>query len=140
MQQTVLPLFKGEKVHKHFELSFKSKTKEQFGHKFISRSVYIRRGQEGKIDKGFQIPNSKSYTFIHIAGLSFLGEYSSTDFRFITHKDGLPHNNDVLMPELNNLSKERLIDFVENVIQRIIDGEFEWDYDNRKKVYNTNYK
>lgn len=132
-----LPLFDSEVVEKEFELSFDSKTKEQFGHKLVSRSVYIRRGQKDKVDQGFQIPNKKDYTFIRISGLNFLGQYGGIDFRFITDNDGLPCNNDVLLPGLNELSRERLIEFAENVIQRIINNEFEWDYVHRRKVYNT---
>lgn len=139
MTQQKLPLFDSEVVEKHFELSFKSKTKEQFGHKLVSRSVYIRRGQAGKVDKGFQIPNDKDYTFISICGLNFLGQPSDPEFRFLTNNDGFSCNVDILMPELNNLSKERLIEFVENVIQRTINGEFEWDTIHRKKVYNAKY-
>ncbi|MEK6829773.1 MAG: hypothetical protein AABY15_06655 [Nanoarchaeota archaeon] len=135
--QKKLPLFDTETVEKHFELSFESKTKEQFGHKLVSRSVYIRRGQEGKVDRGFQVPNKKDYTFISISGLNFLGQRGSIDFRFITDTDDLPCNEDVCLPELNDLPKERLIEFVENVIQRIVDGEFEWDYANRKKIYSN---
>jgi hypothetical protein len=133
--QNNLPLFESEVVEKHFELSFESKTKEQIGHKLVSRSVYIRRGQKGKVDNGFQIPNDVDYTFISISGLNFLGNLSGIDFRFITNEKGLPCNNDVLIPELNELSKERLIEFVENVIQRSIDNEFEWDFEKRKKIY-----
>lgn len=132
-----LPLFDTEVVEKEFELSFDSKTKEQCGNRLVSRHVYIRRGEKGKIDKNFQIQNDKDYTFIHIAGLNFLGQRGSTDFRFITDSDDLPCNEDVLIPELNDLPKERVIEFVENVIQRIIDGEFEWSYEQRKKIYNT---
>ena len=135
--QNNLPLFDSEVVEKHFELSFKSKTKEQMGNKLVSRSVYIRRGQKGKVDNGFQIANDVDYTFITISGLNFLGNLSGIDFRFITNEKGLPCNNDVLIPELNELSKERLIEFVENVIQRTIDDEFEWDFEKRKKIYSN---
>lgn len=133
--QNSLQLFENEVVEKHFELSFESKTKEQMGHKLVSRSVYIRRGQKGKVDNGFQIANDVDYTFIVISGLNFLGNRGDIDFRFITNDSKLPCNNDVLIPELNELSKERLIDFVENVIQRTIDCEFEWDFEKRKKIY-----
>jgi len=136
MQET-LSLFDTEKIEREFEFTFDSKTKEQFGHKLVSRSVHVRRGQRGKVDCGFQIPNDKDYTFIHISGLNFVGQRGNTEFRFITDSSGLPCDSDVIIPELNNLSRERLIDFIENVIQRIIDGEFEWDSIKRKRVYNT---
>lgn len=132
-----LPLFDSEVVEKEFELSFDSKHKEQFGSKFVSRSVYIRRSAAGVIERGCKKPNKKDYTFISIGGLNFLGEKRGVEFRFITDTDGQRFNNDVLLSELNTLPKERVVEFAENVIQRLIDGEFQWCYEDRKKIYNT---
>jgi len=138
MEQLTLPLFKGEQVEKEFDFTHTSKHKVQFGNEFKKRTFYVRRGKKGGIDKGFQIPNDKDYTFVHVSGFNFCGQpNSNTVFRFITNSDQMPMSSDVLLPELNDLPKDRLIDFIEDVILRYQNGEFEWDTETRTRIYNT---
>jgi hypothetical protein len=53
----------------------------------------------------------------------------------LTDEDQMPTENDVLLPELNSLPKDRLIEFVENIIRRYENNEFEWDTDTRSHIY-----
>jgi hypothetical protein len=92
-------------------------------------------GKKGEIDKGFQLPNDKDYTFVHIPQFNFVGQPSLTLFRLITDEDQMPTENDILLPELNSLPKDRLIEFVENIIRRYENNEFEWDTDTRSHIY-----
>lgn len=132
-KQTKIELFKDVQTEEHFEIKFSSKVKNVFGESF---ECYIRRGKKGLVDKGFIIPNDKDYTFVHVPDFNFLGKLSGTLFRFKTDNDGLPMVNDVILPELNTLSLDQILEFIDSVIQRHLDKEFEWSFEERRYCYN----
>lgn len=131
--QLKMPLFKGEKTEKSFEISFQSKTTTNFGSRDLSRSCYIRRGEKGQLEHGNKEPNTEDYTFIYISEFNMLGQACFTLFRFLTSGESKGH--DIVIPELQTMSKERLMEFVENVIQRHENDAFGWDSVNRCRLY-----
>ncbi len=133
-KQAKLELFKDSQVEEHFEAKYTSTVKSKLGTPY---ECYIRRGKKGLVDNGFLVPNDKDYTFIHIPLLDFLGKPASTMFRFKTDEDGLPLMFDVIMPDLNSLSKSQIFEFIDSIIQRYSDGEFEWNFDERRYCYNS---
>lgn len=135
MKQLALTLFEGENVEGSFDFTHTTKGNATPGIDKLSRKVYIRRGKKGEVDKGFQIPNDRDYTFVHIPQFNFVGQPSFTLFRLITDDSQMPTENDILLPELNSLPKDRLIEFVENIIRRYENNEFEWDTDTRSHTY-----
>lgn len=136
-KQTKIELFKDIQVEEHFEAKYSSTVKNGLGKPY---ECYIRRGKKGLVDKGFLIPNDKDYTFIHVPAFNFLGATSGTLFRFNTNEDGLPMVYDVILPDLNSLSKSQIFEFIDSVIQRYNDGEFEWSFEERRYSYNSKLK
>ena len=131
--QLKIPLFKDEKVEQSFEINFKSKTTTSFGTKELSRSCYIRRGVKGQFELGSKTPNTEDYTFIYISEFNMCGQDCFTLFRFLTR--GKSERYDVVIPELQTMSKERLMEFIESVIQKHENHAFSWDYTNRCRLY-----
>lgn len=129
MKTLTLPLFENETVEKTFEVSFKSKTMTDG----LPRSCYMRRGVKGQIERGCKTPNEIDYTFIHISEFSFTGKECFTLFRI--HTNGEAKGHDLVFPEIQTMSMERVMEFVENIIKRHNENAFGWDYENRCRLY-----
>lgn len=127
--QLTLPLFKNEIAEKSFEFYFESKTKTDG----LSRQCYVRRGVKGQLERGHKAPNESDYTFVYIPEFNMLGQACFTLFRLMT--EGESKGSDLVIPELQTMPKERIIEFVESIIQRHNEDAFGWDYVNRCRLY-----
>jgi hypothetical protein len=113
MIQIELPLFKTEKIDKAFDFNFNG---------IDGRSCYTRR-ENGE-------------TFLYISEFNFVGQNSMTLFRFLDSSvKGYENVHDVINPDLNKLSKSRIIEFANSVIRRHLAGEFNWSHEKRSQIY-----
>lgn len=110
MLQLALPLVTD--IELEFDFSFKA---------FDGRSCYTRR-EHGE-------------TFLKIGEYNFFGNECFILFRFLTEKGIYQHNADVIIPELNDLSKQEIIEFANSVVLRHLLGEFKWDTVDRCRIY-----
>jgi hypothetical protein len=126
--QLKLPIFEKENVEKSFEFSAVSQNLVRCG---IGEFTVTH----GEVD--YYVRKENDFIFIHIASLNLLGKRSGTLFRFMNiqceHKT--PH--DVVIPELKDMPKERIIEFINNVVKRHNNREFAWDYEHRCNIYTT---
>ena len=93
----------------------------------------MRRGVKGQLERGHKAPNETDYTFVYIPEFNMLGQACFTLFRLIT--EGETKGSDLVIPELQTMPKERIIEFVESIIQRHNEDAFGWDYVNRCRLY-----
>jgi len=99
---------------------------------------FTEEGYTTYIGRELNEKTGKLETFAIMSGMNFVGQRGNTTFRFLTHRTKerqFQYANDVVLPELNDMSLDDIKSFLYHVLENCQKGYYAWDYENRCKVF-----
>ncbi len=99
---------------------------------------YTKDGYDACIGRVINKETGKLETHAILSGMNFVGQRGNTTFRFLTHRNTDPqfqYANDVVLPELNDMSLDDIKSFLYHVLENCQKGYYDWDYKNRCAIF-----